>query len=71
MPDIPERYKVKSLGVFGYYVRGEARQTSDLDLLGEFEQAPTLYELIRMERYLSEQEGIKVDLVMRRLSGSM
>jgi len=55
MPKIRERYKVKSLGVFGSYVRGEAGQTSDLDLLVEFDQAPTLYQLIRMEQYLSEQ----------------
>jgi predicted nucleotidyltransferase len=33
-------------GVFGSYVRGEASQTSDLDLLVEFEKAPTLYEFI-------------------------
>ena len=38
MPEIKERYKVKYLGVFGSYVRGEASQTSDLDLLVEFEQ---------------------------------
>jgi predicted nucleotidyltransferase len=38
MPEIKERYKVKYLGVFGSYVRGEASQTSDLDLLMEFEQ---------------------------------
>jgi len=66
MPEIKERYKVKYLGVFGSYVRGEASRTSDLDLLVEFEQAPTLYEFIRMERYLSEQVGIKVDLVMKK-----
>lgn len=66
MPDIKELYKVKSLGVFGSYVRGEARQTSDLDLLVEFSQAPTLYELIRLESYLSELVGIKVDLVMKK-----
>jgi predicted nucleotidyltransferase len=66
MPEIKERYKVKSLGVFGSYVRGEASQTSDLDLLVEFELAPTLYELIRMEHYLSDQVGIKVDLVMKK-----
>jgi predicted nucleotidyltransferase len=29
-------------------------------------RAPTLYEFIRMERYLSEQVGIKVDLVMKK-----
>jgi uncharacterized protein len=66
MPEIRERYKVKSLGVFGSFVRGEARQTSDLDLLVEFDQAPTPYEFIRMEQYLSEQVGIKVDLVMKK-----
>lgn len=66
MPEIKERYKVKYLGVFGSYVRGEASQTSDLDLLVEFEQAPTLYEFIRMERYLSDQVGIKVDLVTKK-----
>lgn len=66
MPEIKERYKVKYLGVFGSYVRGEANQASDLDLLVEFEQAPTLYEFIRMERYLSEQVGIKVDLVTKK-----
>ena len=66
MPEIKERYKVKYLGVFGSYVRGEASKTSDLDLLVEFEQAPTLYEFIRMERYLSEEVGIKVDLVMKK-----
>ena len=66
MPEIKERYKVKYLGVFGSYVRGEASKTSDLDLLVEFEQAPTLYEFIRMERYLSEQVGVKVDLVMKK-----
>lgn len=32
----------------------------------EFEQAPTLYELIRLETYLGEQVGIKVDLVMKK-----
>ena len=66
MPEIKDRYKVKYLGVFGSYVRGEASKTSDLDLLVEFEQAPTLYEFIRMERYLSEQVGVKVDLVMKK-----
>ena len=66
MPEIKERYKVKSLGVFGSYVRGEASQSSDLDVLVEFDQAPTPYQLIRMEQYLSEQVGVKVDLVMKK-----
>ena len=66
MPEIKERYKIKSLGIFGSYVRKEAKKSSDLDILVEFDQAPSLLELIRMEDELSEKLGIKVDLVMKR-----
>jgi uncharacterized protein len=66
MPELAKVYRVKYLGIFGFYVRGEARKTSDLDLLVDFEEAPTLVEYIRMERLLSEELGIKVDLVMKK-----
>jgi predicted nucleotidyltransferase len=66
MPEITERYKVKSLGIFGSYVRKEAKKSSDLDLLVEFHQAPSLLQFIRMEDELSEKLGIKVDLVMKK-----
>jgi predicted nucleotidyltransferase len=66
MPEIKERYKIKSLGIFGSYVRKEAKKSSDLDILVEFDQAPSLLEFIRMEDELSEKLGIKVDLVMKR-----
>lgn len=66
MPEITERYKVKSLGIFGSYVRREAKKSSDLDLLVEFHQAPSLLQFIRMEDELSEKLGIKVDLVMKK-----
>jgi predicted nucleotidyltransferase len=36
MPYLRERYKVRSLGVFGSYVRGEQRSGSDLDVLADF-----------------------------------
>ena len=66
MPEVTERYKVKSLGIFGSYVRKEAKKSSDLDILVEFHQAPSLLEFIRMEDELSEKLGIKVDLVMKK-----
>lgn len=65
MPELRERYKVKTLGVFGSYVRGEQRRRSDLDLLVEFERVPTFFEFIDLEDHLGELLGIKVDLVMR------
>lgn len=53
------------MGIFGSYVRGEQDSESDLDILVEFDEAPGLFEYIRLEDYLSEILGIKVDLVMK------
>jgi len=35
-------------------------------VLVEFEQAPSLFQYIDLENYLSELVGIKVDLVMKK-----
>jgi uncharacterized protein len=66
LPELRERYSVRSLGVFGSYVRGEQRKRSDLDVLVEFDQAPTLLEFVHLKRHLSELVGIPVDLVLKK-----
>jgi predicted nucleotidyltransferase len=63
--DLRERYKVNSLGIFGSYVRNEQRPESDLDILVDFDEAPSLFEFLRLENDLSDLLGVKVDLVMR------
>lgn len=64
LPGLRERYGVTSLGIFGSYVRGEQRARSDLDILVEFDDRPlTLFQFIALENELSDQLGIKVDLV--------
>jgi len=65
MPELEQRYKVKTLGVFGSYIRGEQHKRSDLDLLVEFYDPPSLLKFIEMKHYLSDLLGVKVDLVMR------
>lgn len=65
MPELEQRYKVKTLGVFGSYIRGEQHEGSDLDLLVEFHDPPSLLKFIEMEYYLSDLLGVKVDLVMK------
>ena len=64
-PLLKEKFRVKEIGIFGSYVRGEQRKSSDVDILVEFYEAPSLFEFIRMERYLKSILGIKVDLVMK------
>lgn len=64
-PMLGEKYKIKSIGVFGSYVRGEEKKTSDLDILVEFKETAdiSLFGFIGLENYLSDTLGIKVDLV--------
>lgn len=65
LPIITERYQVKSIGVFGSFVRQEQRDDSDLDLLVTFVEPPSLLRFIELENYLSDQLGVQVDLVMQ------
>jgi len=60
-----EGFKVKEMGIFGSFVRGEQRKRSDLDILVEFDQPISLLEFVALERRLSEIIGEKVDLVMK------
>nr|WP_246841297.1 nucleotidyltransferase family protein [Chroococcidiopsis sp. TS-821] len=60
---LQERYKVRELGIFGSYVRQEQTETSDIDVLVEFSETPSLLKFINLENYLSDNLGIKVDLV--------
>ena len=65
LPALKKEYQVKSLGIFGSYVRGENKPRSDLDLLVEFESAPTMFEFVRLERQIANILSINVDLVMK------
>lgn len=65
LPEIAEKYHVRSLEVFGSYVRDEQTPESDLDVLVTFDKAPGLLEYIELENHLSDLLGIKVDLVMK------
>ena len=65
LPELAEKYRVRSLEVFGSYVRNEQTPDSDLDVLVTFDKAPGLFQFIELENFLSDALGIKVDLVMK------
>ena len=65
LPALRERCRVRALGVFGSYVRGEQQPGSDLDLLVDFDDLPSLLQFIQLEQELSDALGVKVDLVIR------
>jgi len=61
-----EKYKINRLGIFGSYVRGEQKKESDLDVLIDYEEVPSLITLIELENHLSNVLGLNVDLVTRK-----
>ena len=66
-PSLKTEFEVKCIGVFGSYVRRETKKGSDLDILVDFEESASLslLDFIKLENYLSEILGLKVDLVER------
>ncbi|HJX29208.1 MAG TPA: nucleotidyltransferase family protein [Thermoanaerobaculia bacterium] len=66
LPYLEKRFHVRSLGVFGSYVRHEEHAGSDLDLLVTFTEAPSLLGFMALENHLSDLLGVKVDLVMEK-----
>lgn len=59
-----DRFRVKSLAVFGSYSRNEQQKDSDVDILVEFE-SPVGIEFIDLGDYLERILNIRVDLVSR------
>ncbi len=65
IPDLKKEYYINEIGIFGSYIRGEAMEKSDLDILVDFNKTPTLLEFAGLENKLSDKLGLKVDLVMK------
>jgi len=63
---LKDKYKVKNIGIFGSYVRGEHRAKSDLDVLVEYDSPVSLLQIVALENHLTALLGVKVDLVPRR-----
>ena len=64
--ELKERFRVKEIGIFGSCIRGEQKKQSDIDVLVEFEEPVSLLGVVRLENFLTNLVGIKVDLVPKR-----
>ena len=64
--ELEQKFKVKEIGIFGSYVRGEQKKGSDMDILVEFKETIGLFQFIELEEHLEKLLGIKVDLVSKK-----
>ena len=65
LPNLRQRWPIRSLALFGSVVRGEARAGSDLDVLVEFERPIDLFSFLDLEEELARLTGRRIDLVTR------
>ena len=66
-PELADRFGVIGVSVFGSHARSEAEADSDLDLLLDFQPgaSPTYFSLARLDAFLEENLGLKVDAIPR------
>jgi predicted nucleotidyltransferase len=64
--ELNQKYGVSEIGVFGSFVRNEQHETSDVDILVEFDKAVDLFTFVNLKNYLSDLLSVNVDLVMKK-----
>lgn len=60
--EIKEGFADRRIGLFGSFVRGDEKETSDIDILVEFEE-PTFRNFMNLAFFLEELFGRRVDLL--------
>jgi len=60
--DILLKYKVREIGLFGSFVRGEQEDGSDIDLIVDFEE-PSIENLMGLSSFLENLFGKKVEIL--------
>lgn len=64
-PTLAQNYKVRALGLFGSWARGEQQANSDVDVLVELTEGADLFDLIGLTLFLEETLQCKVDVVSK------
>ncbi len=60
-----QSYKAELKGIFGSHARGDAKEDSDIDILVEFHEGATLFDLSGVHIFLEEKLRHKVDVVLQ------
>ena len=61
-----KKFGVKRIGIFGSYAKGKQRETSDVDIVVEFEKGKATFDnFLRLAEFLEETLGRRVDLLTK------
>lgn len=63
LPELAQRFGIRSISIFGSTARNEASAASDVDILADFGRAPTFDDFMDVKFYLEDLLHAKVDLV--------
>ena len=63
---LEKKYKIKEIGIFGSYTRGDQTPQSDLDILVNYaDDSVDIFDFLDLKEYLTDLMQIDVDLVMK------
>ena len=62
---VKEKYHVSELGIFGDYVKGEVQENSQVNILIDYTEPPSLLDLVDLEYYLSDLLKVKADVISK------
>nr|WP_286825031.1 nucleotidyltransferase family protein [Microcystis sp. LSC13-02] len=62
---VKEKYYVSELGIFGDYVKGEVQENSEVNILIDYTEPPSLLDLVDLEYYLSDLLKLKADVISK------
>ena len=67
-PLLKEKYHCSEIGLFGSFARNEQTESSDIDILVEFEKdTPNLYEIeSKLKKYLKQRFGREIDICSKK-----
>jgi uncharacterized protein len=58
-----KKHDARKIAIFGSFVKNTEKSDSDIDIIVEFSEKKSLLDLVGIEQELTENIGIKVDLL--------
>lgn len=63
---LKDDYGISEIGLFGSYIKGKQANTSDVDILVEFQEPIDLFTFVHLKNQLSDLLDVNVDLVTKK-----